>query len=379
MSYTSFPTLYGKSSTGKLKQWTIIAKQESEEYAELVTEHGYIDGSLQTTSKKVKGKNIGRSNATTPYVQACKDAQSAWKKKYDKNYRPTVEELDDLPFLPMLALKYKDRSHNIKWPCFVQPKLNGIRCIAKKISPVEIMYTSRGGKRFQTLDRFTSDLLQLLDIGEQVDGEIYNPALTFQDIVKRVKRVKTSRFNIMDDPVKYYIYDFIDIESTFRDRWNLFIDRIRGAILQDRINNKNPILMVTKTVEVFSEAEMFKAHKEFTSQGYEGTMIRNADGMYLPDYNSKDLQKFKDFIDEEFVIVGGKEGEGRDEGTVIFQCITKDNKYFDVRPMGTWQQRSAWWETLERQKGKLLTVRFQNYSDDGIPIFPRGVAIRDYE
>ena len=99
--------------------------------------------------------------------------------------------------------------------------------------------------------------------------------------------------------------------------------------------------------------------------------------------NSDDLEKVKEFKSEEFEIIGGKEGTGTDEGCVIYRCITKEGKEFDARPRGTVEDRKQMLLDLPDSIGKPLTVRFAEYSDDGIPQQPVGVpiaeAVRDYE
>ena len=70
---------------------------------------------------------------------------------------------------------------------------------------------------------------------------------------------------------------------------------------------------------------------------------------------------------------------GKDEGAITFLCETEEGKSFDCRPRGTYKQRQEWWKNLPNLLGKLLTVRYQTRSDSNIPIFPIGIAIRDYE
>ena len=90
--------------------------------------------------------------------------------------------------------------------------------------------------------------------------------------------------------------------------------------------------------------------------------------------------KFKSFTDDEFEIVDYKEGKGNDKGTVIFTCKTNDDyKTFEVRPRGTREERKAMLENIENYIGKYLTVKYFELTDQGIPRFPVGVAIRDYE
>jgi DNA ligase-1 len=121
-----------------------------------------------------------------------------------------------------------------------------------------------------------------------------------------------------------------------------------------------------------------KAHAKYTKQGFEGTMIRNKLGAYKSG-RSANLQKFKDFMDDEFKIVDFTEGEGHDKGCVVWECETKDKQTFKVRPRGDVSQRKAWFKEGAKNNGKKLNVRFQEYSTAGVPRFPVGTGIRDYE
>lgn len=367
MRMKTFPTLYAKASTGKIKVWRIWA-EDGKPCPTVVTEYGY-EGSdnLQRTIVKVpEGKNIGRSNETTPFKQACLEAESKWKKKQDKKYTQDPSGESDI-LLPMLAHDYKKRGHHVEWPAYVQPKLNGVRCLATKVSAKEIRYTSRGGKEFATLSHLTPHLLGMMRKGETFDGELFTTELTFQEIVSAIKREKTENPNTQK--IEYWVYDVVLPKVPF--------DR-RVETLGELVVPGLPVVFVD-TGLVTSEKALLKAHTRHVKEGFEGTIIRNLKGLYRKDFRSPDLQKYKDFMDEEFEIIGGKEGVGLAKGTITWTCITEEGKHFDVRPRGTLEQRKHWWENLNKFLGKRLTVRYQNRSDDNIPIFPVGIEIRDYE
>ena len=113
--------------------------------------------------------------------------------------------------------------------------------------------------------------------------------------------------------------------------------------------------------------------------GYEGVIIRNKKGLYRLATRSEDLQKFKEFEDAEFSIVGFTEGEGNEKGAVIWICETEEKKKFRVRPKGTVDDRKELFKKGQTYVGKMLTVKYQELTDEGIPRFPVGLAIRDYE
>ena len=80
-------------------------------------------------------------------------------------------------------------------------------------------------------------------------------------------------------------------------------------------------------------------------------------------------------------IVGYKEGEGLEAGCVIWLCKTDgcQPKTFACRPRGTREDRHKLFKIAEDYIGKMLTVRYQEKTDEGLLRFPVGIAIRDYE
>lgn len=135
------------------------------------------------------------------------------------------------------------------------------------------------------------------------------------------------------------------------------------------------VLVRTEKIAVLSEFRRLFA--EFVESGYEGIMLRNAAGVYRANYRSNDLQKYKEFMEDEYRIIGFTQGEGRDAGAVIWLCETADGKDFTVRPRGTMEQRRIWFSNGESYIGKNLTVIYQELTEEGKPRFPVGKAVRD--
>ena len=379
-----FRKLYSVSSKGKIKEWFIYVVSNDDGTATIVREHGYTGAKIQMNEKVIsKGKNIGKTNETTPLDQAIKDATSMRQKRLDTGFTEEIPDLDNFipPELPMLAHKFVDRKHNIKYPCFVQPKLNGVRCFAKKVDEETVVYTSRKGKVYTTLDHLTPLLLNSMSVGEIFDGEIYVHGETFQHIVRLVKKLRPESITL-----QYHVYDIAVVDLPYVDR----MKRLYGMLKTTKPGahgdaysfsvDKYPEIVVTETREIMNEDGVYQRHDKYVQQGYEGVIIRNRDGVYKFDNRSVDLQKYKEFIDEEFEIVGGDKGTGLHDGCVIFTCaVAKDGPVFNVYPKGTLQARRKMYDNLTGYVGKYLTVRYQEKSEDGIPIFPIGIVVRDYE
>lgn len=383
MKEKKFPTLYGLTSKGVVKSWKIWVAEFPLESAILV-EHGQLDGKKQLATESIReGKNIGKANETTPYEQACSEAESKWKKKHDANYtqhlptesdagKSNVKTKTSPKLLPMLAQKYKERAKYIVWPAFIQPKLNGVRCLVQRVGD-EIFFWSRKAKLYKNFNLYMEqEFLSFMDDGEILDGEMYNHGeITFQQLMSLIKDEKRPDVEQLKRYVKFWCYDRPNGVAGFKERYLKFRSGIPNGL--------NYIRLV-ETIKILSPKDIDTVHGEYTSAGYEGSIIRSGgDEPYNFQYRDNQLQKHKDFLDDEFKIVGCKEGVGKDEGKAIFRCITKSGKEFDVRCKGADEVRIEQWQNRKNYFGKDLTVRYQTLSDDGIPIFPVGIIVRDYE
>jgi len=113
------PKLYGLDSKGRTKEWSVHT-----EGADIYVTHGLVDGKKQQKVTTAKAKNVGRSNETTPEQQAELEAKSKWNKQKDKSYCEDPNNIQPL-LNPMLAHPYEKYAHKVKFPCAVQPKLDG--------------------------------------------------------------------------------------------------------------------------------------------------------------------------------------------------------------------------------------------------------------
>lgn len=371
----TFPVLYGVSSKGVVKEWGIWVEKKKD-HSIIFTKHGQKNGKMQTSQVVIReGKNIGRANETDHFEQAQTEAASKWKKQHDKNYTETLIDPGmgkiELKLLPMLAQKFNERKSYIVWPAYVQPKLNGVRCLVQRKGD-KILYWSRKSKLYKNFNLYMDqEFLSFMNDGEILDGEMYNHGdLTFQELISAIKDEKKPDVETLKKYVKFHCYDRAVEDRSFEQRYLSWRKTVPNGV--------NYIRLVP-TFEIDNEAHMIMRHTGFVVDGYEGSIVRSGgtEG-YRFQYRDNQLQKYKDFIDEEFEIVDCKEGRGKDEGKAIFTCEAKGGT-FEVRCKGTDAMREEQWQNRKKYMGKQLTVRYQTLSDDGIPIFPVGIAVRDYE
>jgi DNA ligase-1 len=383
----TYPVLYKINSNNKISLWEIKIIKKGAIYA-ILTTHGDKDGKKISHEKDVeegKGKK-------TILEQASQEALRKWKNKTEKElYSETLPDLsvkskETITVRPMLAQTFsfdvyesKSRAFKISFPAYVQRKYDGIRCIAY-MRDGNIILESRKGIPFQNFNNLKNELKELfkyLPSTFYFDGELYTDKLDFE-VVSGLIRLHEDKVNSEDlkliDKIEYHVYDFVDtnrLNLPFSERYTILNDFLKEHV--KKISKVKPV----QTFIVNKLSDIKEYHDEFIKNGYEGIMIRDKDGIYEVNKRSKYLQKFKEFIEEEFKIVGFHEGSGDEKGAIIWDCITKGKKTFAVRPKGTFETRKKLYEDGDKYIGKLLTVIFQEYSSDEVPRFPVGKAIRD--
>lgn len=277
---------------------------------------------------------VSRTNVKTGYEKALARAQTMWNNENTKGTQ----------ILPMLANKWEDRQKYISTPFYVQPKLDGVRLLVSKDGCF-----SRTGKPVSGVEHLSKGLKK----GEWLDGECYDPDMSFEDI--------TSAFKTNPTSLKFYVFDYFDTNQPDLP----FTERMKRVTVETQL--------------VHNKSDVKKYHDKFVEQGHEGVMIRDAKSTYEVGKRSNYLLKYKEFQTEEYEIVGAKTGHGRDADAVVWVCKTQDGQDFTVRPEGTIAQREEHYKNYKKYLGKMLTVRFQNLTTLGVPRFPVGVCIRDYE
>lgn len=398
---TNFETLFGIDKSGRTKSWEASVILNGDGTATATIAYGLLEGKKQTTTRHyTAGKNIGKSNETSPYEQAISETHSKWKDKIEKEgynteqtaSHPPLNSADEVAIkshpqqkiLPMLAHVFdpSNPKNKIKFPCYVQPKLDGVRCVCYLSQDGTRMFAqSRTGSYFESVGHITTELLgpfsAIPELGRAValDGELYTDSMPFEQLVGLVKKKKISTEDALKlREISYHVYDIIDTnhpETTFQDRYHT-LKRITETI-------NSPFIKLVDT-QIANTLEDFRwFFSTSVQEGYEGVMLRNTNGKYQCNYRSYDLQKYKEFFEAEYEICGFREAEGRDRGTVVWLCRLPDESgsVFSVRPRGTLEMRRLWFLKGDDYIGKQLTVIYQELSEMGVPRFPVGKCIRE--
>lgn len=390
-------TLYSSDKNKKIKIWNISVINNIN-YASIKVSHGYLNGKLINTITNISsGKNIGKKNETTFLQQAINDAESKINKKIKEGYSYNLNDFqntnslteikddedekssnnslykDDEIVLPMLAQEFKKNKKKLSYPCYIQPKLDGYRMI---FNPFTKKITSRTGNEFTIL--YDSELykeLLKLKLEYPLDGELYvHKEFKFEDYGILRKKKLNDKDKIVINKIQYHIYDVV-ADLKYSDRLNI----INNIKLDTSFNSSNKVLDKILKVETFicyNKDNIESSHISNINNGYEGSILRNADGIYKPKFRSYDLLKYKNFDDDEFEIVGitsEVDTSGNNENLIVWICKNKDNKTFNVQSKGTKKERQDLFKIGKNFIGSKLWVQYFGFTNDGIPRFPKSM------
>lgn len=354
-----YPSLYSKTSKGVLNVWTI-----STSGASINTEWGPVDGKLQKNSVKAEGKNVGKANETTSKEQAELEAESKWKAQKRKKYYDTPDmAMGTVNIKPMRAYTLDDkRAAKLSFPVDAQPKFDGVRCMAYNNDDGSVRLMSRGGKDYD-VPLVAMELEGKIPTGMCVDGELYIHGESLQSI---------RHLMADEDPrVIFVVYDYTCLPAN-ADTWAQ-----REVSLRTWFRNNHFITIeLAETVVCQNMEDVKTSHDDWVGMGYEGAMVRTHTGKYKLAGKSTDLLKVKMFQDAEFQVVRWTTSK---DGVVLYTCIQEEGLEFDVRPVGTTEQRARMLKDADSHVGQLLTVKFQDRSDDNIPKFGVGKSFRPME
>lgn len=398
--------------------------------AELWTETGQINGKITRSIPTYPlEKNKDKKNYRNCFQQAISVADSKFKKKCEEGFTQRNErnERDDErnerderdketkvdnetkdscdstfnppTVFPMLAKMYS--SKQLQLPVYVQPKLDGLRCVAFLDLNGQVVLQSRTKKIFPnniSNDRIRNELYSILEnlnrLGNRVylDGELYNHTTKLQtlnhyargsDSTKTDTDTKTedTDTDTDDNILQYHIYDIMTEEIMS------FSERAKILEIVRSLKPHSKIVQVVFTHLIQTRTDFENSYQHFINYGYEGMMIREPKGVYQFGKRSGYLLKRKEVFTDEFPIVHFTSGtNGKDLNALIWICSTSNGIQFKVTPNLTYDERYALFKECNQKnrfeqhyKHRLLTVEYRGLSIDKVPQHAKGICIRDIE
>jgi len=280
---------------------------------------------------------------------------------------------------PMLAYPVSDKPIDYTKPVFMQPKLDGVRCLIqyeRRTQPREdvVVAYSRTGKEWKNINHILQSLLPFFQANPNVilDGELYNHALRddFEKIISCVRKQKPTAVDKAESRrlVQFHCYDIVDETLTFEERYKFVFDNLRDAY--------GVRTVVTQAIATESLSKV--VHQQNLDAGYEGSILRLNDVYQCK--RSHSLRKFKDFHDAEATLTSWVEGKGKRAGTIgKFMAIDADGNEFGMPVMDNFKKLQTMFDEMKTWVGKEATFTYFERTKANSYRHPLFKAIRDYE
>ena len=292
---------------------------------------------------------------------------------------------------PMLAYPVSSKPIDYTKPVFMQPKLDGVRCVIQaeekfvkeprgvddsaRIFKTVVTAYSRTGKEWKNIDHILESLTPFFEANPNVilDGELYNHALKddFEKIISCVRKQKPTDIDRAESRklVQFHCYDIVDETMPFADRIQWLHTEFARFPYGVRVVN---------TTHIKYEFDANSFHESCLEQGYEGSILRLND-MYQCK-RSHSLRKFKDFHDAEATITDWVEGKGKRKGTIgKFMAIDTDGNEFGMPVMDKFKKLQTMFKEMQGWVGQTATFTYFERTKAGSYRHPLFKCIRNYE
>lgn len=345
---------------------------------------GKIMTSAPTTI--IVGKNIGRKNETTPFQQALSHIMSEYNKKTRGGATPhPLDIIENVTFETLISRDVvhpnrvnvmalhdvKQHWNRVTYPCYVQPKLDGIHIVANAYKDTIDLY-SRGLSK-QISQNHIREALSFLTREEwrgwYVTGEMWREGMKRQDITSIVGQENDHNIK---ERLPLNVFDVFCVDKPqleYSERYTVAQQIVELAA--------SPYIRLVEADIVTSRDELDKYYNMQLEAGMEGVIIRIPSALYefgvTSDIRSFGVLKYKPRQDSEFCIVGFKEGKGKMVGAIIFIASCDAGK-FSVIPKWPMEERREAYKKGDTYIGRMATISYDTLSDKGLPIQPVLIA-----
>lgn len=257
-----------------------------------------------------------------------------------------------------------------KWPSpyIVQPKFDGFRC---RVVPVGngqyVLLSSEENVVFSV--PHLNQMFTKLNLGVELDGELYCHGMTFEQISSIVSR--TVNLHPDAEQIQFHCFDVV-LPDVHQMRRCIMIESLRGL-------SKWLVVSPFWLCENFDE--VIRVFEKVVEQGYEGIIVRHNMCPYERK-RSTYIMKFKPKKSDDYIIVNSVEEvdkEGNEKGSLgALVCSSGDGTLFNVGTGFSAEQRQIFWEIRDSLPGKICRVKYQHItSGKGVPRFPVFVEVVD--
>jgi DNA ligase-1 len=263
--------------------------------------------------------------------------------------KPVKEKADGEAVPPLLLAETWDNALDLSgW--WMSEKLDGVRAYWDGKQ-----FQSRQGNLYHAPDWFIAGLPEV-----PLDGELWLDRKKFQRTVSIVRRQDKSD---LWKEIRFLVFDAPAIKDPFEKRLKALADlfarkKLPHAATHDQVPCKNT-------------EHLRKELARVESLGGEGLMLRQPGSLYQSGRSST-LLKVKTFHDAEATVTGHQAGAGKHKGRLGALLVKlPDGTQFAVGTGFSDKERGA-----PPPIGSVITFRYQELTEAGVPRFPSYVGLR---
>lgn len=317
------------------------------------------------------------------YKLKISDAEPPRKKVRTEKKCIDTNDKDSVPLVMLAKTMDMDKLEKLDYPLMAQPKIDGFRCLVFRDRNGRVQMYSRTREIFHGMASMKARIaaLPIWTAGAPgsfgsgrlyLDGELFEPGISFQSLSSKLRKGQ-NRPDFDCDGVGFQVFDCFDLDHPtvgFADRISLLRRGLDAQLIQ---------CLDVRVVN--NAADVHAALVDFLAAGHEGAMVRWPTKPYQFRVRSSWLQKVKEMQDDEFEVIGFKEGEGSCKNMAVWECVRelpdKTRVTFSVLPGGDREANKAMFLNAPSYIGRRLTVQYFSFYDSGRPRFPTGKGFRE--
>ena len=309
-------------------------------------------------------------------------------------YLPKYSTTSEGFVLPMLAKVLEDNKPFEKYGTMLgQWKIDGLRCIIGAtnksddlFNPITLTYHSRTGEDWTNkmcwmdeilLPKISKELLSMMiDEGACLDGELYLPGYSVNDINSFVKNTQLKQHY----QLQYWCYDICceNMSANIRQNvitWNISNSAAIFNTKEEHLNNKEQFVTLLP-VDCSNINIALNYRDKFIDLGFEGLILRNPSAEYQFGKRNQAMFKFKKVDDGKFIIVDITSEHKRSDLPLFVLLNDINDELFECsinKPQDVQREILA---NKEKYIGKYMQVEFRARSGvNQVPFHARGINI----
>jgi len=271
--------------------------------------------------------------------------------------------------------KCKNADKIIKAGGWISKKFDGYRCLAIKDGQDVTLY-SRNGKQYHNFPSIANSIRKLPQAQLVLDGEIMSSSFNAMQ-----EMAFSHQDNSVVNDVKYHIFDRISYKEWMSgDFKQIATDRFeaKAALNSDFVQNNISNLVIVVHTYVDNMQTLLNMERNFIEQGYEGIMFLPKDCPYFRGRKSNKLMKFKTMLSMDCKVTEIYEGINKYENMLGGINVIQENGIVCSCGSGfNDEQRSDFWNHPEQIINRIVEIKYQELTNDGVMRFPIFVRFRN--